>query len=225
MWKRFLSIGTVMIAVIALSVIATGVAKAGSDGLRYQYHLGSTAIGCPDEFPNRVIDPSIAVGPMPSCRPEAAAEDFAGQFPDQGGSIAIRGQGELKIGKNGKPRHVKGSGTYARYDEMEGIIDSGTWKARKLLLFTPYGSTAAHNPNLPPGSEAGRALIQIRLDPDQGKKFDGVLEVGCRLGPLPAGNPGIFGTIEGVRVMVQDGLNYNLPADPKATLFINLGEK
>ena len=34
---------------------------------------------------------------------------------------------------------------------------------------------------------------------------------------------GIFGTIEGARVFVDGGLNYNIAADPKLTLFVNLG--
>ena len=39
------------------------------------------------------------------------------------------------------------------------------------------------------------------------------------------GNKGIFGTIEGVRVFVDGGLNYNLATDPKLTLFVNLGSE
>ncbi len=61
--------------------------------------------------------------------------------------------------------------------------------------------------------------ILIQLKPDGGKKVDAVLEIGCRL----PGNMGIFGTIEGARVFVDGGLNYNLPADPKSTVFVNLG--
>ena len=66
-------------------------------------------------------------------------------------------------------------------------------------------------------------MIQIRLDSENGKKskkskkskkIDAILEVGCRLG---AGNPGI--TIEGVRVIVHGGLNYNIASDPRLTVF------
>ena len=84
------------------------------------------------------------------------------------------------------------------------------------MLFDAYGE--GDRRILPAGLESGRALIRIRLDPQGGKKVDAVLEIGCRL----PGNDGIFGTIEGVRVMVDGGLNYNLPADPKSTVFVNL---
>jgi hypothetical protein len=105
---------------------------------------------------------------------------------------------------------------------------SGTWKAKKLLMFDSYGPEKDCNvapfpcavPPLPIHFEAGRALIRIELRPDEEKKkkIIAVLEVGCRL----PGSRGIVGTIEGVRVMVDGGLNYNVAADPKSTLFVNL---
>jgi hypothetical protein len=143
------------------------------------------------------------------------AEDFENAL---GGSIAIQGGGELKVSKKGKPQHVKGGGLFAQFDENGTEISHGTWKARKLLLFEAYGEGALPPDPMFAGWEAGRVLMLIRLHPAGGKKVNAVLEIGCRL----PGNPGIFGTIEGVRVMVDGGLNYNLPADPKSTVFVNL---
>jgi hypothetical protein len=138
-----------------------------------------------------------------------------------GGTIAIQGGGKLTISRRGKPRTVNGGGLYAIFGPsadptMNGpIIESGTWKAKELILFDSYGGGIGP----PPEFNAGRALIRVQLKPDFGRRSDAVLEVGCRLG---AANPGIPGTIEGVRVMVDGGLYYNLPADPKSTLFVDL---
>jgi hypothetical protein len=211
MWKRFLSIGTVITAVLALSLATAGVAEAGSKDTKWAYHLGDAFLGCEGVLPTDDpidLDPNSA-----TCRPEAVAEDFAGAFPGAGGSIAIQGEGELTVSNKGKLKKVKGDGLFAQFDENGNEISRGTWKARKPLLFEAYGEGGAF-----PGWESGRILMLIRLHPEGGKKVNAVLEVGCRL-PTNAGN---FGTIEGVRVMVDGGLNYNLPTDPKATVFVNL---
>ncbi|MFQ6024447.1 MAG: hypothetical protein ACE5NW_17160, partial [Acidiferrobacterales bacterium] len=67
----------------------------------------------------------------------------------------------------------------------------------------------------------GRALIRILMVSQFG---DGValatLELGCRL-PAPF-TPAPPGTIEGVRVNVHGGLNFNMAVDPRSTLFIEL---
>ncbi len=211
---QFLPVITATIVVLALSLAAAGVTRAAHGDMKYEYHLGSAFNGCEGVLPT---DPPIPVIPgTPTCRPEAFAEDFAGAFPGEGGSIAIQGQGELKISKKGKPQHVNGGGLFAQYDETGNLISNGTWEARRLLLFDPYGEDDLTP--LPDGFESGRVLIRIVLDPGDGDKVGAVLEIGCRL----PGNRGIFGTIEGARVMVDGGLNYNLPADPKSTLFVNL---
>ncbi len=220
MWKRFLPVNTATIAVLALSLATAGVTKAASGDMKFGYHLGDAFLGCagvlPTDSPIDVIPPTPTMPGIPTCRPEAVAEDFVGAFSGEGGSIAIQGGGELKVSKKGKPQHVNGGGLFAQFDESGALISSGTWKARKLLLFEAYGEDDMTP--LPDGFESGRVLIRIRLDPEDGKKVDAVLEIGCRL----PGNKGIFGTIEGARVMVDGGLNYNLPADPKSTLFVNL---
>ena len=214
MWKRFLPVGTVTIAVLALSLATAGVAEAGSKDMKFGYHFGDAFLGCAGVLPT---DPPIGVIPGdPTCRPEAVAEDFEGAFPGEGGSIAIQGEGEFTVSEKGKLKKAKGGGLFAQFDESGVLLSSGTWKARKLLLFEAYGEDDLTP--LPDGFESGRVLMLIRLDPEDGKKVDAVLEIGCRL----PGNAGIFGTIEGVRVMVDGGLNYNLPADPKLTVFVNL---
>jgi hypothetical protein len=188
--------------------------------MKYGYHLGDAFLGCIAESDLPTAPPIDVIAGTATCRPEAVAEDFAGAFPLEGGSIAIIGSGEIKVSKKGKGKHVNGGGLFAQFDQWGNPTSSGTWKAKKLLSFDPYGE--GDRPplpdGLPGGFEAGRVLIQIELKPERGKKVDAVLEIGCR---LPA-NAGIFGTIEGVRVFVDGGLNYNLPADPKSTVFVNL---
>ena len=137
MWKRFLSVGTVTIAVLALSLATAGASKAASGDMKYGYHLGDDFLGCAGVLPT---DPPIVVDPDdPTCRPEAVAEDFAGAFPGMGGSIAIQGEGELTVSEKGKPKKVSGGGLFALFDESGILLSSGTWKARKLLSFDAYG--------------------------------------------------------------------------------------
>lgn len=217
MKMRLKPISTASIAVFVLTISAASVLQAKHEDVQYGYHLGDSALGCPDDIGFMPFNPDPPGGA--TCPPEATAQDIAGLIPG-GGSIAIRGSGTFTLGKNGKlKKKAKGDGTYARFDELGILVDSGTWKAKDALLFDSYGPVPGAPP--PPANwEAGRLLIKIRLDPENGKKgdkFDAILEVGCRLG---IGNPGIFGTIEGVRVIVDGGLNYNIASDPRLTLFI-----
>jgi hypothetical protein len=214
--KKLLKFFVIPVVATMLSLTATGVAKAGKGDMKYGYHLGDAFLGCVDESDLPTAPPIDVIAGTPTCRPEAVAGDTAGAFPLKGGSIAIQGSGEIKVSKKGKPKHVNGGGLFAQFDLSGNPTSSGTWKAKKLLSFDPYGE--GDRPPLPGGYEAGRVLIRIELKPEGGKKVDAVLEIGCRL----PGNAGIVGTIEGARVFVDGGLNYNLAADPKSTLFVNL---
>ena len=48
------------------------------------------------------------------------------------------------------------------------------------------------------------------------------LEIGCRL-PQPV-TPTPPGTIEGIRLKVKGGPNFDMAIDPRATLFIRVGD-
>jgi hypothetical protein len=211
--KKLLKLFVFPVLATVLGLTAAGVANAKSGDMKYSYHLGDAFLGCGEVKPT---DDPIPVGAGPTCRPEAVAGDTAGAFDWGGGSIAIQGSGEIKVSKKGKGKHVNGGGLFAQFDHWGNRFSSGKWKAKKLLSFDTYGED--NDTPLPDGWEAGRVLILIELKPEGGKKIDAVLEIGCRL----PGNKGIFGTIEGVRVFVDGGLNYNLAADPKSTLFVNL---
>ena len=63
-------------------------------------------------------------------------------------------------------------------------------------------------------------MIRIHLLSEGNWVADAILRLGCRI-------PGAkfpLSTIEGVRVNVQDGLNFNIAVDPRATLFIEPSE-
>jgi len=229
MKKPLIPICTVTFVVLAMALNGASAHGGAKRELRYEYHLGDASPACDDVKPT---DDPIEVEPGPTCRPEAVAGinpmvPVVPGLPIQlqgGGSIAIQGAGELAVSRKGKPRHVDGGGTYAIFGPAPspgklGVrVESGSWRAKKLLQFDSYGPGKGFPPELS-AWRAGRAIIQIHLRPRRGRKSDAILEVGCRLGPA---NPGIPGTIEGVRVMVDDGLYYNIPADPKSTLFVDL---
>jgi hypothetical protein len=213
--KKLLRLFVIPVMAAMLGLAAAEVANAGPGDMKYGYHLGDAFLGC-GEGTLPTDDPIPATPGTPTCRPEAVAEDSVGAFPGEGGSIAIQGSGEIKVSKKGKGKKVNGGGLFAQFDQWGNEFSSGTWKAKKLLSFDAYGED--NTTPFPDGFEAGRVLILIELKPEGGKKIAAILEIGCRL----PGNKGIFGTIEGARVIVDGGLNYNLPADPKSTLFVNL---
>lgn len=127
--------------------------------------------------------------------------------------IEIFGQGGLAL----HPKHVSGGGDFsATALELGGAGPvAGTWKAVQLLSFKSYGPS----PDFPDNFHSGLAMIRIHLMDEGGNWVaDAVLRLGCR---LPDANfpPS---TIEGVRVNVQGGLNFNLEVDPTSTLFIEL---
>ena len=141
-------------------------------------------------------------------------------------SIEMKGEGTLRIGADGEPKAVDGSGGFVHRIGEESFI--GTWEAKKLLLFETYGPgdptlLAERFPGVDTSAwRTGRALILVHLvDVDGTMQADAILEIGCRL----PGNPGVSGTVEGIRLLISGGLNFNEPADPRATLFIDMTDQ
>ncbi len=106
---------------------------------------------------------------------------------------------------------------------------AGTWDAVELLSFKSYGPGDPNPPfNLPPSFLAGLAMIRIHLLVDDQWVADAILRLGCILpgAKVPGAKGGVAGAgvrggaLEGVRVNVQGGLNFNMEVDPGATLFI-----
>jgi len=124
-----------------------------------------------------------------------------------GDTISISGQGTLSI----NPNSVTGGGTFIHKDASGIVLAMGTWTAQQLLSFVSYGTM----PGVPPNFEGGKALLRIHLSPNTGGAgFDGVLRITCLIGsPPPAGGN------EGIRLNVQDVINFNTEVSGE-TLFI-----
>ena len=199
MKKPLIQICTVTFVVLAMALNGASAHGGAKRELRYEYHIGDASPACDDVKPT---DDPIEVEPGPTCRQEAVAGinpmvPVVQGLPIQlqgGGSIAIQGAGELAVSRKGKPRHVDGGGTYAIFGppikrdnsgkpDLPGrLLESGSWRAKKLLQFDSYGPGKGFPPELS-AWRAGRAIIKIHLRPRRGRKSDAILEVGCRLGP------------------------------------------
>jgi hypothetical protein len=190
-----------LIAVLGMALAMVGVMGASADDndiqITYRYLVGSgfTELG-------QVCNLGI---PCPTAA-----------MASNGDTIEIGGEGKLSIRqKDGKPRSVTGGGSFLHKDADGNVLSVGTWTAKRLLSFAPFGPGVG----TPPTWEAGRAEIRVRLVDDVGgTKAAAILEVGCHL----PGNPGAPGTIEGVRLNILGGLDFNQAIEPRATLFINL---
>ena len=117
-----------------------------------------------------------------------------------GDTITIAGEGTLSI----HSRSVTGGGSFKHTNAAGTVIASGTWSALRLNSFKSFGNSTL--PTLPPNFEAGLAVIGIHLSPNGGGAgFDAILQITCVL-PGTASPPGFE---EGVRVVVQDVINFN----------------
>lgn len=127
-----------------------------------------------------------------------------------GDRLELSGTGTLAT----HPKAVTGGGTFTHKNAAGAVLGSGTWTATKLLSFRSYGPSPV--PGFPPDFEAGIALIKVHISPAAGGPgFDGVLRITCTL-------PDTFvprGSHEGVRLAVEDVINFNKEAGG-ATLFV-----
>jgi hypothetical protein len=120
------------------------------------------------------------------------------------------------------PNSVQGTGVFIHNDENGNPVASGTWTATKLLNFKNYGS--AGDPNFPfADGKAGFANIQLHLvadaGPGAGSEFDATLHIRCL---LPGNDSTPPSWVEGVRITVKDGLNFNKTVVGGGTLFLDL---
>lgn len=123
------------------------------------------------------------------------------------------------------PKSVQGTGIFIHNDENGNLVASGTWIATKLLSFKNYGPAGD-----PPEGEdefpfadgrAGFANIRVHLVAETGAEFDATLQIRCLL-PYNASTPPSW--FEGIRITVQDGLNFNktVVIQGEGTLFLDL---
>ena len=156
--------------------------------------------------------------------PDMATASVSPNGITNGQSIEMKGEGTLRIdAEDGEPENVDGGGRFVH--KIGGDSFGGTWEAKKLLMFETYGPPGdaflAANPDKT-AWRTGRALILVHLVDDTGTvEADAILEIGCRL----PGNGGVSGTIEGIRLLISGGLNFNVAADPRATLFVDITDQ
>jgi hypothetical protein len=115
-------------------------------------------------------------------------------------------------------KSVTAAGAYTQKSSTGEIVTTGIWTATELLSFKSYGvapavlmrgaqkfKSSGFSPLglgmlAGPMPAGGLALVRIRLLPDTGSQKDGILQVNCALGKVPANQQG-----DGVRLAIQEG--------------------
>jgi hypothetical protein len=133
-----------------------------------------------------------------------------------GDTIQLAGQGTISTGENDNEGagSATGHGTFV-HKNAEGVVQAhGTWKAKSLLSFTPYGSGSVQG--LPANFQGGLASISITIRADgapRGTVLHGTLVIDCVLGNPPATAK------EGVTLTVPNLITFNTKVSG-FTLFI-----
>ena len=141
-------------------------------------------------------------------------EAFFATFPN-----GVAGGNTLTV----NPKSVQGSGIFFHDDENGSPMASGTWTATELLNYKNYGS-AGDDTGFPfADGRAGFANIRVHLVADEGPgagaEFDAILRIRCL---LPGNDSTPPSWVEGIRISVEDGLNFNKTVPGGGTLFLAL---
>jgi len=114
-------------------------------------------------------------------------------------------------------RTATGSGTFAHHVAATGQTITGTLAITGLISFQSYGNATPQG--LPDSFYGGKLMLSMLATPDGAPDVHlaAILTVECELGsPLPS-------TVEGVRVNVQDVINFNKSVfESGANLYIRL---
>ncbi len=136
-------------------------------------------------------------------------DPFFAAFPN-----GVAGGNTLSI----HPKTVQGSGVFFHDDENGNPVASGTWTAKELLSYKNYGP--AGDPSFPfADGRAGFANILVHMVADGGAEFDAILRIRCL---LPGNDSTPSSWVEGIRITVQKGLNFNKTVPGGGTLFLDL---
>jgi len=114
-----------------------------------------------------------------------------------GDMLEIKGEGMFSA--HPFPKTVTGNGTVIHKGRDGIVIGTGKWKALKLIGFQSYGNGIPQN--LSKDFEGGRALILVRITPDNPDipPIDAFLRITCTIGdkiPKKA--------MEGIRLAIRD---------------------
>jgi hypothetical protein len=149
----------------------------------------------------------VVCGVEPTACPNVA-------MASNGDTIKVRAQGDMDTATDS----ATGSGTFQHYNSAGTLIASGTITANQLITFSFYGCAS---PPVPSNFCGGRAALAVHLvahpasNPSVTVQADGILEVECVIGSPPPG------ANEGIRLNVQDRINYNKSVSGD-TLFIKM---
>ena len=141
---------------------------------------------------SRTYEYFIGAGPLCALAPDACP--VVARSTATGDNVEVSGTGTLTI----HPKSVTGGGTFTHKDAVGGVVASGSWTAEEILSFAGYGTS----PGLPSTFEGGKILMRVHLT-SAAASFDAVMQVDCLIGKFPAGAE------EGIRLNVQDVLNFN----------------
>lgn len=126
---------------------------------------------------------------------ETACPDIT--MASNGDMVALNGTGTLST----HPNSVTGGGVFVHMDSSGHELVRGTWEAKELLSFVSYGDGTPQG--LPANLFGGKAVIRVSLLVGGTVVHDGILTIYCVLGNPP------HGAHEGVRLVVQDVINFN----------------
>jgi hypothetical protein len=127
---------------------------------------------------------------------------------DNGDIVTVEGTGTFDV----TAKTATGGGTFVHRNAAGDTLGTGTWTASSLVTFQFYGCDET-------GLCGGRATLKVVATPDAAPSLHrtALLEINCQVGSPPAG------TTEGVKLNVQDHINFNKHVEEGgATVFIQL---
>jgi hypothetical protein len=118
---------------------------------------------------------------------------------DNGDVVTIIGTGTFDFAA----KSATGGGTFVHKTSSGAVVGSGTWAAIGVLDFQSYGNAVPQG--LPPTFFGGRVMLTTLLTPSANPSahLPAILQIECALGKVPGG------AVEGVRLNVQDVINFN----------------
>ena len=115
-----------------------------------------------------------------------------------GDVIELSGTGSFV---NPRAAQITGEGSYVLRDSAGNLLDSGIWRAVRLLSFKSYGTT----PGTTPPFEGGLAVMRVQLLSDLGgPPRDATLTTNCSEGSPPPGFTSEFENLD-----VSGGENFD----------------
>ena len=118
---------------------------------------------------------------------------------ENGDVVTVIGTGAFDVAA----RSATGGGTFVHKTSGGTIVGTGTWAATGLIDFQSYGNAVPQG--LPPTFFGGRVMLTALLTPSAAPSVHrpAILQIECALGNFPPG------AVEGVRLNVQDHINFN----------------